>query len=51
MKLNHILFSAAACMALGSAALTSCSESFWTRTKLMHTIPIISRHKKVLMIW
>lgn len=28
MKLNHILFSAAACMALGSAALTSCSESF-----------------------
>lgn len=26
MKLNHILFSAAACMALGSAALTSCSE-------------------------
>lgn len=28
MKLNHILFSAAAYMALGSAALTSCSESF-----------------------
>ena len=28
MKLNHILFSAAACMALGSAALTSSSESF-----------------------
>lgn len=31
MKLNHILFSAAACMALGSAALTSCSESFFGR--------------------
>ena len=28
MKLNHILFSAAAYMALGSARLTSCSESF-----------------------